>query len=99
MVALEGQMNKKLYIGGLPYSVTDSQLQQIFAAHGTVVSARVITDRYSGESRGFGFVEMSDQDEAQGAIRALNGTEIDGRSIIVNEARPQRDRGERRDRE
>ena len=92
-------MNKKLYIGGLPYSVTDSQLQQIFAAHGTVVSARVITDRYSGESRGFGFVEMSDQDEAQGAIRALNGTEIDGRSIIVNEARPQRDRGERRDRE
>jgi RNA recognition motif-containing protein len=81
-------MGNKLYVGGLPYSVTEGRLQEIFAAHGTVESARVITDRFTGQSRGFGFVEMSSGGEAQKAIQALNGTELDGRSLIVNEARP-----------
>lgn len=81
-------MGNKLYVGGLPYSVTEGRLQEIFAAHGTVESARVITDKFTGQSRGFGFVEMSSGGEAQKAIQALNGTELDGRSLIVNEARP-----------
>jgi RNA recognition motif-containing protein len=82
-------MNNKLYVGGLPYSVTDGQLQEIFAAHGTVESARVISDKFTGQSRGFGFVEMSSGDEAQNAIQALNGTQLDGRTLTVNEAKPQ----------
>ena len=86
-------MNKKLYVGGLPYSVTEDKLQEIFSAHGTVESARVITDRFTGRSRGFGFVEMSNEEEAQTAIDSLNGSDLDGRSLTVNEARPHENRG------
>ncbi len=86
-------MNKKLYVGGLPYSVTEDKLQEIFSAHGTVDSARVITDRFTGRSRGFGFVEMSSEEEAQKAIDSLNESDLDGRSLTVNEARPQENRG------
>ena len=93
--------SKNLYVAGLPYTVTDKQLEEIFSAHGTVESARVITDKFTGRSRGFGFVEMSSQSEAQKAIEALDGTEIKGRTLTVNEARPQEKRsgfgGERRD--
>ncbi len=87
-------MNKKLYVGGLPYAVTEDKLNEIFSAHGTVDSARVITDRFTGRSRGFGFVEMADESEAQAAIDSLNGTELDGRTLTVNEARPQEKRSE-----
>ncbi len=86
-------MNKKLYVGGLPYAVTEDKLQEIFSAHGTVESARVITDRFTGRSRGFGFVEMSNEEEAQTAIDSLNGSDLEGRSLTVNEARPQENRG------
>ncbi len=82
-------MNNKVYVGGLPYSVTDGQLQEIFSAHGTVESARVIADKFTGQSRGFGFVEMSSGSEAQAAISSLNGTQYEGRSLVVNEAKPQ----------
>jgi RNA recognition motif-containing protein len=84
-------MNKKLYVGGLAYSVTDAQLQQLFAGHGTVESAKVITDRESNRSRGFGFVEMSTQEEAEKAIASLNGTQVDGRSLTVNMSKPKED--------
>ena len=76
-------MGSKLYVGGLPYSVTEGQLQEIFAAHGTVESAKVITDKFAGRPRGFGFVEMGSGGEAQRAIQALNGTELDGRTLTV----------------
>ena len=82
-------MNNKLYVGGLAYSVTDGQLQELFAAHGSVESARVITDKFTGQSRGFGFVEMGSGSEAQAAISSLNGTQYEGRSLTVNEAKPQ----------
>jgi RNA recognition motif-containing protein len=82
-------MGSNIYVGGLPFSTTDAQLQEIFSAHGTVESARVITDKFTGRSRGFGFVEMSSSEEAQRAIQALNGTDLEGRSLTVNEARPQ----------
>ena len=81
-------MNNKVYVGGLPFSVTDGQLEQIFQAHGTVESARVISDKFTGQSRGFGFVEMSSGSEAQKAIDALNGTQLEGRTLTVNEAKP-----------
>jgi RNA recognition motif-containing protein len=86
-------MGNKLYVGGLPYSVTEGRLQELFAAHGTVESAKVIMDKFTGQSRGFGFVEMGSGGEAQRAIQALNGTQLDGRSLVVNEAKPM----ERRD--
>lgn len=86
-------MNKKIYVGGLAYSVTDSQLQQLFAAHGTVESAKVIMDRDTDRSRGYGFVEMSTQEEAEKAIAALNGTVHEGRNITVNISKPREDRG------
>ena len=85
--------SNKLYVGGLPYSVTDDRLQELFTPHGTVESARVITDRMSGRSKGFGFVEMSSQAEAQSAIDKLNGTDLEGRSLTVNEAKPRERRG------
>lgn len=88
-------MGKNLYVGGLPYSVTDEQLQELFEPHGAVESARVITDRYTGQSRGFGFVEMEAEEGAQGAIEALNGTNLGGRTITVNEARPRENRSGR----
>ena len=81
-------MGKKLYVGNLTYEVTDSALEQMFAAHGTVQSAQVIMDRDTGRSKGFGFVEMGSDQEAQAAITALNGKEVEGRSLTVNEARP-----------
>jgi cold-inducible RNA-binding protein len=81
-------MGSKLYVGGLPYSVTEGKLQELFAAHGTVESANVISDKFTGQSRGFGFVEMSSSSEAQKAIQSLNGTQLDGRTLTVNEAKP-----------
>lgn len=82
-------MSTKLYVGGISWNTNDQLLSDAFAAYGTVVSARVVTDRETGRSRGFGFVEMGSAEEAQKAIGALNGTELDGRSINVSEARPQ----------
>ena len=84
--------SNKLYVGGLPYEVTEDRLEEIFSPHGTVESARVITDRMTGRSRGFGFVEMSSQEEAQQAIDKLNGTDLEGRSLTVNEAKPKEQR-------
>src|SRR5438046_1114746 len=86
-------MGKKLYVGNLAYGITDSDLQQLFEAHGTVQSAQVIMDRDTGRSKGFGFVEMGSDQEAQAAIAALNGKEIEGRALTVNEARPKTDGG------
>ncbi len=86
-------MGRKLYVGNLPYSVRDSDLQDLFSAHGTVESAQVIMDRDTGRSKGFGFVEMSTDQEAQEAISALNGREVDGRNLTVNEARPREEGG------
>ena len=77
----------KLYVGGLSYSTSDEDLQDLFGSHGTVLSAVVINDRDSGRSKGFGFVEMSSKEEAMQAIKQLNGKNIDGRNIMVNEAR------------
>ena len=88
-------MGAKLYVGNLPYSVTEEKLQQHFAQHGSVVSARIITDKFSGRSKGFGFVEMGSDDEAERATKALNGTDFEGRNIVVSEARPQQPRGPR----
>jgi len=85
-------MGNKIYVGGLPFSTTEGQLEEIFSAHGTVESARVITDKFTGKSRGFGFVEMSSSNEAQKAIESVNGTEIEGRTLTVNEAKPQEKR-------
>jgi len=82
-------MGAKLYVGNLPYNVTEDRLQEHFAQHGTVVSARIITDKFSGRSKGFGFVEMSSEQEAEKATQALNGTDFEGRNIVVSEARPQ----------
>jgi RNA recognition motif-containing protein len=81
-------MGSKLYVGGLAYSVTEGRLQELFSAHGTVESANVISDKFTGQSRGFGFVEMSASAEAQKAIAALNGTQFEGRTLTVNEAKP-----------
>ncbi len=85
-------MSMKLYVGGLAYSVTDQELQEFFAEQGKVTSAVVIKDRDSGQSKGFGFVEMDDDKEAQNAIQELTGKELSGRAITVNQARPQEDR-------
>lgn len=85
-------MGTKLYVGNLPYSVSSSDLQHMFSAHGTVQSAEVISDRMTGRSKGFGFVEMSSEDEAQAAISALNGTDQGGRPLTVNEAKPREGR-------
>ncbi len=77
-----------IYVGNLAYSTTDSSLEEAFGAHGTVERAKVVIDRDSGRSRGFGFVEMSNDEEAKAAIEALNGSDMDGRALNVNEARP-----------
>lgn len=81
-------MSVKLFVGSLPWAVNDETLKQTFEAHGTVVSAKVITDRQTGRSRGFGFVEMENETEASAAIETLNGSELNGRKIIVSEAKP-----------
>ena len=89
-------MGKKLYFGSLSYDTTDASLKEAFSQAGTVESASVITDKMSGRSRGFGFVEMATDEEAQKAIEMLNGQEVDGRKVTVNEARPMTDRPPRR---
>ncbi len=85
-------MNNKLYVGNLPYSTTDSSLSEMFAAAGTVTSASIITDKMSGRSKGFGFVEMATAEEAQAAIEMFHDKDLDGRKMTVNEARPKEDR-------
>ncbi len=85
-------MGKKLYVGNLGYAVTGPDLEQMFAPHGTVESAQVITERDTGQSKGFGFVEMSSNEQAQAAIGALDGKEHDGRALKVNEAKPKETR-------
>lgn len=85
-------MNKKLFVGGLPFSMTSSDLKDLFSRAGNVEEATVIVNRQTGRSKGFGFVEMSSEEEAQKAIEQLNGTEVEGRRITVNEARPPRER-------
>ena len=81
-----------IYVGNLPYGASDTELNELFSNYGTVSSARVIIDRFSGQSRGFGFVEMSTQEEAEKAIQGLNGTDHEGRSLTVNVAKPRADR-------
>ena len=85
-------MGDRLYVSGLPYAVTEAQLHELFSEHGTVASARIITDRFSGRSRGFGFVEMGSEAEAKVAMEALDGTELQGRVLKVNEAHERRNR-------
>ena len=98
------QANKKLYVGSLPYSVTEEELNNLFSAYGKIESVRIIVDKFTGQSKGFGFVEMADGAEAQKAIEAINGMKLNGRTLIVNEARPEQKRerssfgGERRER-
>jgi len=85
----------KIYVGNLPFSIDDAGLEEVFKPYGTVASAKVITDRDTGRSRGFGFVEMEEDEEAQKAIEALNGSEVGGRPLTVNKARPQKKRERR----
>lgn len=86
-------MTKRLFVGKLPYETTNNELEELFAGVGQVVSAKLITDKYTGQSKGFGFVEMGTEDEAQKAIQTLNGTAVKGRNIVVSEAKPMEDRG------
>jgi RNA recognition motif-containing protein len=86
-------MSTKIYVGNLPWRATDAQLTEMFAVHGEVIEARIITDRETGRSRGFGFVTMANNDGAQNAIRALNGNSLEGRALVVNEAREQQGGG------
>jgi len=83
-------MASKLFVGGIPFSMTEDELKELFAAFGTVESAVIINDKFSGRSKGFGFVELSSEDEAQAAIKALHDSEVGGRKITVNEAKPPR---------
>ncbi len=85
--------NTKLYVGGLPYSTSEGELEELFASYGQIESVRIITDRMTGRSRGFGFVEMSSEDECQQAIDALNGKDFNGRNLTVNKARPRENFG------
>lgn len=84
--------NKKLYVGSLPYSTTEDDLKNIFSEHGEVESVRIITDKFTGQSKGFGFVEMVNPDDARKAVEALNGSQLGGRTLIVNDARPEQKR-------
>jgi cold-inducible RNA-binding protein len=85
-------MSNKLYVGNLSYNTTENDLQDAFAAHGTVVQANLMTDRVTGRARGFGFVTMSSPEEAENAVNALNGSSLDGRALTVNVARPREER-------
>lgn len=85
-------MNKKLFVGSLPYSVTSAQLEELFAKCGKIVSVDLITDKFSGQSKGFAFIEMATDEEAQKAIKELNNYNLDGRAMVVNVARPKEDR-------
>ena len=87
-------MGTRIYVGGLPYATTDQQLQELFSAYGKVESAQVITDKFTGRSKGFGFVEMPDGTAARTAITKLQGQQIEGRTLTVNEAKPREPRGE-----
>lgn len=82
-----------IYVGNLSWNLKDQDLSNLFATHGEVVSAKIVTDKFTGRSKGFGFVEMANDDQAQAAIAALNGTEVDGRNIVVNESRPKPEGG------
>ena len=86
-------MSVKLYVGNLPFSISESDLTELFSASGQVDTAQIVTDRETGRSRGFGFVEMGDRDAATAAISQFNGHEVDGRALVVNEARPKESRG------
>lgn len=86
-------MSSKLYVGNLSYDTTDRELEQLFSAYGKVQSVQLIIDRATGRSKGFGFVEMDSEQDAKAAIAAVNGKEVGGRRLTVNEARPQQDRG------
>ena len=86
-------MSTKIYVGNLPWRATDAQLNEMFAVHGEVIEARIINDRETGRSRGFGFVTMASNEHAQNAIRALNTTPLEGRALVVNEAREQQGGG------
>jgi RNA recognition motif-containing protein len=88
-------MTNKLFVGGLDYSVTDAQLEEHFAQAGKVQSAKVIVDRYTGQGKGFGFVEMATEEEAKTAMNKLNGTQLANRTIAVQEAKPQEDRSKK----
>lgn len=85
-------MQKKLFVGGLPYSVQQDEVQTLFAQYGEVVSATIVRDKFTNQSRGFGFVEMATEEQAAEAIKSLNGTQLGGRTIVVNESRPQEKR-------
>jgi RNA recognition motif-containing protein len=85
-------MAKRIYVGGLPYSATEEDLENLFSSQGAVKDATIITDRYTGQAKGFGFVEMEDDAEAEKAINALNGTQMGGRTLTVNEAKPREER-------
>jgi RNA recognition motif-containing protein len=85
-------MAKRIYVGGLAYATSDQELEELFAKSGTVNSASVVTDKYTGQSKGFGFVDMENDNEAETAIRTLNGTTLGGRTLTVNEAKPREDR-------
>lgn len=85
----------KIYIGNMPFSVTDADLNAMFAKHGTVTSVNIITDKFSNRPRGFAFVEMDSEESAQKAITALNGTQLEGRALVVNTAKPQTERSNR----
>jgi len=91
----ELELNKKLYVGGLSYNTTEASLENLFAQAGQIDTVRIITDRETGRAKGFGFVEMSTEDEASRAISLLNGTDFEGRTITVNEAKPQAERPQR----
>jgi RNA recognition motif-containing protein len=82
-----------IYVGNLSWNLKDQDLSNLFAQHGEVTSAKIVTDKFTGRSKGFGFVEMANDDQAQAAIAALNGTDVDGRSIVVNESRPKQEGG------
>src|SRR5688500_10847766 len=86
-------MGKRLYVGSLPFDVTEDQLHSMFTPFGQIASAKLITDKFSGQSKGFGFVEMTTEEEAQEAIKKMNGSTVGSRTITVNEARPMEDRG------
>lgn len=85
-------LNKKLYVGSLPYSVTEDELRELFSAFGPIESVRIITDKFTGQSKGFGFVEMANGEDAKKAVEGMNGKQLNGRTLIVNDARPEQRR-------
>ncbi|MBS0621103.1 MAG: RNA-binding protein [Verrucomicrobia bacterium] len=88
-------LNKKLYVGSLPFSTTEEELHDLFASYGPITSVRIVIDKFTGMSKGFGFVEMESSEDAQKAVEALNGSSLNGRTLIVNEARPEQPRAPR----